>query len=98
VDTVVTSDDSGETCTSIWPETTESSTETGEEDTRVYTQSVDISDEDTDCKRGVQFRSPSSTTPVEMEHTGTLEESGYSVENGASYGGEEEEWTGDLLK
>jgi hypothetical protein len=81
VDTVTTSDADGETYTTICPQTTEGSTVSGEEDTRVYTQSVDISDistEGVDCKIGVKFPSPSSDTPGERTHTGTLAECGYS--------------------
>ena len=67
-------------CTPICSETTESSTATGEENTRVYTPSVDISAENVDCKRGTQFPSPASVASAEKTHTGTLTDRVYSVE------------------
>ena len=86
-DTVTYSTVAGETCTPICSETTESSTGTGEEDTRVYAPpSVDISTENADCKRGSQFPSPVSVTSVEKTHTRTLTERGYTVETASRTG------------
>ncbi len=65
VDAVATSDTAGETCTPICSQTMESSTAADEKDTRVYAQSVDISAEGADCKRGARFPSPASATPAE---------------------------------
>ena len=78
-------------CTPICSETTQSSTATGEEDTRVYAPSVGISAENADGKRGAQFPSPVSVASAELTHVGTVTERGYSVEavSGASYTGEQ---------
>jgi hypothetical protein len=62
--------------------TTVNSTATGEEDTQVHTS--ENSSESVDCKRGEQFPSPASATPVEKAHTGPLTERGYSVAIGFS--------------
>ncbi len=87
VDTVAYSSVVGETYPLVCSETTESSTATGEQDTRVHAPSVDVSAENADCKRGAQFPSPVSVESAEKTHTGTLTECGYSVEatSGTSY-------------
>jgi hypothetical protein len=91
VDTVGTVHAAGETSTPICPDTTQSSTAAGEEDTRVYAQSVGISAEGADCKRGIKFPSPASATPTEKTDAGTLAERRCSVESGTSYAGEQDE-------
>ena len=97
-DTVTYSSIDGETCdpncTPICSETTESSTATGQEDTKMYAPSVVISAKNADCKRGAQFPSPASVTSavqVELTHAGTVTERGYSVESvsGAIHAGEQ---------
>jgi len=52
----------------VWSPQRFDSATTGKEDTQLYTQPEEISDENADCKRGTHVLSPASVAPSER-HT-----------------------------